>query len=189
MDTNAVAVAPTGKIYRAPLGSTVPVTPTEEWTADWAELGWIGEDGFEEDPNDDTKEIKAWQHGTTVRRLITGSTHNFKFKAIESNAVTLELYHKGSTIETADGVHTLKVMTPSPERWMFGFDVIDGDNHLRIIIEDGEVAERSAIAYKNDEAIGYEFTVTAYAIEDEDGNTYTAIKLSDAPAWESVGGS
>jgi hypothetical protein len=186
MDAANVDVAVTGAIYRAAIGTTVPTSPTSTLPAAWLEMGFVGEDGLSETPNDTTKEIKAWQNGTTVRRLITGSTYNFSFKAIETSAIVLETYHKGSAIVTAGGVSTLEVLTPSPQRWMFAFDVVDGDKHERIIIQDGEVTERGAIVYKNDEAIGYQMTVTSYPVENEDGDLVVSVKLSDNAAWDEV---
>lgn len=186
LDTNNVDVAITGAVYRASRDATVPTSPTEVLDEEFFEFGWIGESGIVEDPKDETTEKKAWQHGTIVRRLITGNSHTFKFTVWETNALSLETYHKGSTIETAGGVSTLRVKAPTTQRWMFVFDVIDGDKHMRIVVEDGEVTERGQIVYKNDEIIAYEMTITAYPLEDVDGDTYTAIKLSDDAAWDNT---
>src|SRR5262245_48751412 len=133
MDASNVDVGITGAVYRAHVGTAVPTSPTSVLPAAWVELGFLGDGGLTESPNDTTKEIKAWQNGTTVRRLITGSTYNFSFTAIESTAVVLETYHKGSAISDAGGIATLEVLSPSPQRWMFLFDVIDGDKHERIV--------------------------------------------------------
>lgn len=183
-DANNVDVGITGAIYRAPVGTTLPTTPTEELDADFEELGWVGEGGVEESPNDETKEIPAWQNGTIVRRLITKFEQQLKFTAIETSRLVLETYHKGSTItDVGSGVSRLEVLVPSPDRWTFIFDVIDGEKHLRIIAEDAEVAERGSIVYKNDEAIGYEMTVTSYPVENDDGEQVALVKLSDDAAW------
>lgn len=184
MDAANVDVAVTGAIYRARVGTAVPTSPTDPLPVAWREMGWISEEGLTESPNDTTKEIKAWQNGTTVRRLITGSTYNFKFKAIETNALTLETYHKGSSIGTAGGVSTLEVLGASAQRWMFAFDLVDGDKHLRVVLQDAEVTERGPVVYKNDEAIGYEMTVTSYPVENGAGEPVVAVKLSDAAAWD-----
>lgn len=185
MDASNVDVAITGAIYRAPIGTTVPATPTASLDFNWEELGFIGEGGLTEAPNDTTKEIKAWQSGTTVRRLITGFTYNWSFTAIEQNGVVLETYHKGSTMESAGGVSTLKVLAPNSQRWMFLFDVIDGDKHERIVLQDAEVTERGQVVYKNDEAIGFPITITSYPVDD-DGDSVVAIKMSDDVAWAAV---
>lgn len=186
MDASNVDVAITGAIYRAPIGTDVPTTPTESLDAAWEELGFIGDGGLTEAPNDTTKEIKAWQNGTTVRRLITGFTYNWSFTAIEQNAVVLETYHKGSTMASTGGVNTLKVLAPNAQRWMFLFDVVDGDKHERIVLQDAEVTERGQVVYKNDEAIGFPITITSYPVDD-DGDPVVAIKMSDDVAWEPVG--
>lgn len=184
MDASNVDVAITGAVYRAATTVAVPTSPTDVLGGGWIEMGFIGETGLTEAPNDTTKEIKAWQNGTTVRRLITGSTYNFSFTAIETNAVVLETYHKGSSIETAGGVSTLEVLGANAQRWMFAFDVIDGEKHLRIICQDAEVTERGQIVYRNDEAIGYPLTITSYPVENVAGEPVVAIKLSDDAAWD-----
>lgn len=186
MDALNVDVAVTGAVYRAPIGTDVPTSPTESLAADWEDLGFIGDSGLTEAPNDTTKEIKAWQNGITVRRLITGFTYNWSFTAIESSAVVLETYHKGSTMDTVGGVSTLKVLAPSPARFMFVFDVVDGDKHERIVLQDAEVTERGQVVYKNDEAIGFPITITSYPVDDS-GDPVVAIKMSDDVAWEAVG--
>ena len=186
MDAANVDVAITGAIYRAPVGTTVPNSPTAGLDYHWEDLGFIGDGGLTESPNDTTTEIKAWQNGTTVRRLITGFTYNWSFTAIEQNGVVLETYHKGSTMSSAGGVNTLEVLAPNAQRWMFLFDVIDGDKHERIVLQDAEVTERGEVVYKNDEAIGFPITITSYPVDNTDGDPVVAIKMSDDAAWAAV---
>ncbi|ALO13503.1 hypothetical protein AQF52_7920 [Streptomyces venezuelae] len=61
------------------------------------------------------------------------------FIAIETSKTVLELYHKGSNVLTTSGKSVLAVKAPGPDRRTFGFDVIDGNSHIRIVIPDGEV--------------------------------------------------
>lgn len=175
LEPDNVRVALTGAVYEAPKGTTAPTDSTSAYGAGWGDLGWLSDDGIEEDYNDDVKDIKAWQGGQTVRKVISGSEATYKFTCIETSARVLELYHKGSVV--AAGV--IEVMTPSPDERAFAFDVVDGDVHERIIIPRGEVTERGAIQYKTDEAKAYELTITAYP--DEDG--LVCIKYSDAASW------
>jgi hypothetical protein len=183
MDASNVDVAITGAIYRAPIGTTVPTTPTASLDFNWEELGFIGDGGLTEAPNDTTKEIKAWQNGTTVRRRFT---YNWSFTAIEQNGVVLETYHKGSTMASAGGVQTLEVLAPNTQRWMFLFDVVDGDKHERIVLQEAEVTERGQVVYKNDEPIGFPLTITSYPVENAEGEPVVAIKMSDDIAWAAV---
>lgn len=179
LNANAVRVAITGAAYVASLDSVKPVDATSPWPATATDIGWISDDGITESNSADTTEIKGWQGGQTVRKVISSSEVTYKFTAIETSKTVLELYHKGSKVVTTSGKSVLAVKAPGPDRRQFGFDVIDGDSHVRIVVPDGEVTETGDITYKGDEAIAYELTVTAYP--GPDGTV--AIKYSDDPAW------
>ncbi|MFB6535109.1 hypothetical protein ACFCY8_30195 [Streptomyces noursei] len=174
-------VALTGAAYVAPKGTTLPTDATSPWPTGATDIGWISDDGITESNSTDTTEIKGWQGGQTVRKVISSSEMTFQFTAIETSKAVLELYHKGSKVTTTAGKSMLAVKAPGPDRRMFGFDVIDGNSHIRIVIPDGEVTETGDITYKSDEAVSYELTITAYP--GADGTV--AYKYSDDPAWGS----
>ncbi|MFE2409845.1 hypothetical protein ACFXDE_16030 [Kitasatospora sp. NPDC059408] len=179
LNADAVRVALTGAAYSAPKGTTPPTDATSTWPAAAVDLGWISDDGVTESNSADTAEIKAWQHGATVRKVVSGSEMSFKFTCIETSRAVLELYHKGSKVVTTSGKSVLAIKAPGSDRRMFGFDVVDGNSHLRIVVPDGEVTEVGDITYKSAEAIAYELTITAYP--GTDGTV--AYKYSDDPAW------
>ena len=171
-DSENVLVALTGGIVTGPTSATAPTDADSAWAGDFTDLGYISEDGVTESPSDDSTEIKAWQNGQIVRRMITGSSTTYQFTLIETTADGLELYHKGSVVTPeGGGAASIAVKNPTNDRRSFGIDVIDGDNLVRLYIPDGEVTERGDIVYKNDEAIGYQLTVTAYP-DDEGIHTY-----------------
>lgn len=181
-DSDAVLVALTGAVLSAPAGTAGPVDPTTAWAAAWVNLGWISEDGVTESYSDDSNEIKAWQGGTTVRTVITGSTATYAFTAIETNEEVLARYHKGSTITPGTGFSTIEIAAAQADSRAWGFDVVDGTNHIRIILERAEVTERGDIVYNNSDAIGYEMTVTAYPND----TGVVAVKLVDADGFASA---
>ncbi|MFD9629794.1 phage tail tube protein [Streptomyces violascens] len=179
LNANAVRVAITGAAYVAAPKSKLPTDATTAWDAAFTDIGWISDDGITESNSADTSEVKGWQGGQTVRKVISSSEMTFQFTAIETSKTVLELYHKGSKVVTTSGKSVLAIKAPGPDRRSFGFDVIDGNSHIRIVVPDGEVTETGDITYKGDEAIGYELTVTAYP--GADGTV--ALKYSDDPAW------
>lgn len=181
LDANAVRVALSGAAYVAPKGTAMPTDSEAVWPSGAVDVGWISDDGITESNSSDTTEIKGWQGGQTVRKVISSSEMTFKFTCIETSKTVLELYHKGSKVITTDGKSVLAIKAPGPDRRTFGFDVIDGDAHVRIVIPDGEVTETGDITYKSDEAIAYELTVTAYPGPDG----MVAMKYSSDPAWAS----
>ncbi|MFI0262080.1 hypothetical protein ACH4OW_23920 [Streptomyces sp. NPDC017056] len=163
----------------APKGTDGPKDAVSPWPPPATDIGWISEDGITESNSADTTEIKGWQGGQTVRKVISSSEMAFKFTAIETSKAVLELYHKGSKVVTQNGASVLAVKAPGSDRRWFGFDVIDGESHVRIWVPDGEVTETGDITYKGDEAIAYELTITAYP--GPDGTV--AYKYSNDPAW------
>ncbi|WP_405793347.1 hypothetical protein [Streptomyces sp. NBC_01506] len=179
LNANAVRVAITGAAYVAPLNSVKPTDATSPWPVTATDVGWISDDGITESNTAETSEIKGWQGGQTVRKVISSSEMTFQFTAIETSKTVLELYHKGSKVLTTSGKSVLAVKAPGPDRRQFGFDVIDGNSHVRIVVPDGEVTETGDIVYKGDEAIAYDLTITAYP--GTDGTV--AVKYSDDPSW------
>ncbi|MGX4737109.1 phage tail tube protein [Kitasatospora griseola] len=179
LNSNSVRVAITGAAYTAPRGTTAPTDATTSWPVAAIDIGWISDDGITESNSADVTEIKAWQGGATVRKVISGSEMTFKLTAIETSKTTLELYHKGSKVTGSNGKAVLAIKAPGPDRRMFGFDVLDGDSHIRIVVPDGEVTETGDLVYKGDEALAYELTITAYPAADGT----VAIKYSNDPAW------
>ena len=176
-----VNVAVTGAIYASASGDSpdAPTTATSVLDVLFADLGYVSDDGITESYNDDTTEIKAWQGGTVVRTIISGSKATIKFMMIENKREVVELYHKGSVVVSdGDTGWKIDVMVPTPDRRSFVLDIIDGDDHERIYIGDGEVSSRSDITYKSDTQIGYEVEITMYP-----NNGVVCTKFSDKASW------
>ena len=161
-----VLVALTGSALVAPVGTTAPVLATTAWGVGFVDLGYVSDDGIEEAHEDDTAEIPAWQRGDIVRRLITGTSAQYSLTLIETTKAALELYHKGAAVTgvhaSGHGPASLNVGVPVTDKRAFGFDIIDGSKIVRMVIPSGEVTERGPITYKNDEAVSFDLTITAY---------------------------
>lgn len=163
-DATLVQVAATGAIYMSTIGATAPTNATAAWSTAWGEFGYIGEDGFTENPSMDNEEIKAWQSGAIVRRVITGSGLEFSFMAIETNLRTLDLFYPGSVITAVTGppVETrVDVKAPVVVPKAFGFDVIDGTKRTRIVVPRATLTDRGEVQNANGNAIGYDYTLNA----------------------------
>lgn len=168
LNSSNVLVAQTAAIYVADTGTTIPTTAAGVWDAAFVELGYVTPDGISVEPQDETAEIKAMQNGDTVRTLIIGSKLTLGFALMETTATGLELYYKGATVTgTGTGPASIEIKNPTAERHVFGLDIIDGSRVVRWTLGAGEVSERGAITYRNDEAITYPLTITAYP--DENG--------------------
>src|SRR3954464_7733868 len=166
LNADYVSAGQTGSGMYAPLGTTAPADPTAAWPAAWIDLGYVSEDGITEAESRDWEEIKAWQNRAVVRRLLTDNEMTWQFTLIENKADVLALRHAGSTMTEAgtapDTFSSMDVMVPQEAFYAFGFDIIDGDVHHRILIPKGSVTEVEDVTYANGEAIGYGVTIAAY---------------------------
>lgn len=178
-----VSAAQTGAVMYAPLGTTAPTDPTEVWPAGWIDLGYVSEDGIVEAESRDWEEIKAWQNRAIVRRLLTDTEMTWQMTLIENKVDVLAVRHPGSTMTESgtapDTFYQLDIMEPEEAFWTFGFDIVDGDVHHRILIPKGSITEVEDITYANGQAIGYGITIAAYT----SGTGLVAIKMSDNIAW------
>ena len=100
-----VLVGTTGAVYIAPLGTVAPATSIAAWIAGWKELGYLSEDGIVEEPAMDVEEIKVWQSGAIVRRVLTGSGLQWTFTCVETRLDVMTNFYPGS-------VHTAVVGPP-----------------------------------------------------------------------------
>jgi len=180
-----VRVAVAGAVHVAPLGTTLPSTFDEPLDAAFEEVGFITEDGITETYEVETEDLIAWQGATIVRKVNTSSNYTFEFSVMETTRVGLELFFGGSYVED-DGVDGYKLDVKSGQRdqRVFVFDVLDGDEHIRIACAQAEVVERGEITYASGEAISYPMTVTAYPV-----NGTVMTRLSGSAAWAPAAGS
>lgn len=183
LNADNVRSALTGAVYVAPTGSTQPTTATEAWDAAFVDLGYLSEDGITEAHSTDWNIVRAWQNRAIVRQLLTGSDATFAFTLIETTRAGLEVYHVGSTVTTeGPSNYRLEIQEPSEQYQVWGIDVVDGDDHIRIIIPDGTVSETGDVTYQNGETIGYPITITARP----DSEGVVAVKLFDSATWASA---
>lgn len=158
LDTE-VRVAVDGIVSVAVLGTTAPTSATASLPASWKDLGYISEDGVDEENSQDSEKLKAWQNSKTVRTIVTDGETVFKFTLLQSSKETLETYY-GVAVGT-DGSFVFDPTAERPKRCLI-LDVIDGTNRIRKFAPESQVTEVGTISHKNGEVLGYEVTVTAY---------------------------
>lgn len=169
----------TGAIYRGILGEslTIPTDATTDLDSDFVCLGYVSDDGLTNTMDQGDDGTKAWG-GDTVLINEDSRTDSFKFKLIEvlSEEVLKAVYVDGNvTVTDATTTAPKKIAvavnaTEQPECcWVVELLLRDG-NPKRIVIPKGKVTEIGDIVYKDNEAVGYEITVTGKA--DGNGNTH-----------------
>lgn len=161
-----------GAWYRAPLGTAVPTDATTALGEGFVAMGYVSEDGVTNNNTASTETIKAWG-GDTVLRPLTEKPDAFAVSFIESlNAEVLKAAYGDSnvsgTLATGITVHANATELPNAV-WVC--DMVLTDAVKRIVIPNGQVTEVGEIVYKDDTAIAYPLTITAYP--DAEGNTHT----------------
>lgn len=99
-DDDSVALAPVGTALPQDLTTLDPK---------FKEVGWISEDGMSFTPSDSVDKRKAHQGHRVYRTIMTESSTDFKFTALQSNFDTLKMQWKVKGSKEAGGVitHTL----------------------------------------------------------------------------------
>lgn len=168
-----------GGVWVAPLGTTLPTDATTALGASFTCLGYVSEDGLENENEMDVSDIKAWG-GNIVYRSLTELTDNFSFALIESeNADVLKNVYGDDNV-TIDGSGNIKVdikaEDPQEKIWVFEL-ALRGGRAKRIVIPDGAVTSRETITYNDSDAIAYGITVSAYP----DSSNVTHKEYLEAP--------
>lgn len=168
-----------GGVWVAPLGTTVPTDAKTALGAAFKCLGYVSDDGLENNNEMDVSQIKAWG-GAIVYRSLTELNDNFGLALIESeNIEVLKSVYGDSnvkevTVGSGDDEHTeieIDVVAEDPQEKVWVFELaLRGGKIKRIVIADGAVTSREAIKYSDDEAIAYGITVSAYP--DSNGCTH-----------------
>ena len=176
-----------GAIYRAArTGSlTVPTSASASLSSDYKCLGYISEDGVTNDLSMETDKVKAWG-GDTVLVFQTDKGDTFKFKLLETlNEDVLKTIFGASNVTVTAATTTapksiaINVNSEEQEEAVWVIDMImRGNNPKRIVIPYGKITEMGEITYKDNEAVGYDVTITGTA--DSSGNThYEYMEIGD----------
>lgn len=151
-----------GAVHWAPLGTSLPNSATAALNAAFVELGYVSEDGLTNNNSPESDTVKAWG-GDTVLNLQTDRPDTFAFTLIESlNEDVLKTIYGASNV-TADGDGNLTIKATAEEMtsgaWVFDM-IVKGGRAKRIVVPNGTISELGEIVYKDDEAIGYNVTIT-----------------------------
>ena len=172
--TNVSAGAPAvgGAISVAAAGTTPPTSASAALASTFASLGYVSEDGVVNSNSPSTTDIKAWG-GDTVLTTDDGKSDTFQFTLIEAlNADVLKLVYGDSNVSgaLATGITIQANNKPQPEHVLV-IDMLLRDLSMkRVVIPKGYVTSVGDIVYRDNAAVGYQTTITAYP--DASGNTH-----------------
>ena len=157
-----------GAIFRAPLGTELPKDTETELNAAFKELGYCSASlsfAFTVIPVSSVP--VTFLSPCTVLR-----TSTFKMKLIEVlNVEVLKTVHGDKNVTgTLDTGITVKANDKEAEQSAWVIDMILKNAVKRIVIPAANITELGEVTYKDNEATGYEITLTA--VPDKDGQTH-----------------
>lgn len=175
---NTVANVSTGKpavagaIWVAPLGTTLPTSASESLDVAFKCMGYVSEDGVVNENSPTVEAIKAWG-GDAVLNTTTEKPDTFQYTLIEIlNLYVLKyVYGDANVSGTLSTGITIKANNAVQAEYVIVIDMLlRGSALKRIVIPDATITEVGEITYTDDEAVGYNTTVTA--MPDASGNTH-----------------
>lgn len=152
-----------GAIFRAPLGTTLPKTYSEQLNAAFKNLGYVSEDGIVNGNSPSGDKVRAWG-GSTVLNYTDDRPDTFQMKLLEAfNSEVLKTIYREKNVTVANnGDISVTVTAEDMEQYAWVIDMIlKGGRAKRIVIPVASITEMQEINYRDNEPIGYGITLSA----------------------------
>ena len=152
-----------GAIFRAPLGTALPKTYSEQLDAAFKNLGYVSEDGIVNGNSPSGDKVRAWG-GSTVLNYMEDKPDTFQMKLLEAfNSDVLKTIYREKNVKVeANGDISVAVTSEDMEQFCWVIDMIlKGGRAKRIVIPVASITEMQEINYRDNEPIGYGITLSA----------------------------
>lgn len=166
-----------GAIWIAPTGTALPTDETTALDAAFECVGLIGSDGITDTPSSSGTDITD-MNGTVVATAESGYKTEFSFPMLETNKVSLKLYHDAANVTTTAGtspapdVITTLGGAPVLDHYVVVRETVSNGLKARRVWPDAKVTGRDATKVVGTDASIRPVTLTAYPF-DTNGHTYT----------------
>jgi hypothetical protein len=161
-----------GAVHAAPAGTTQPTAADSALSQDFADLGYISDDGVKNNGSRTTNKVKAWG-GDIVLTTLTEKPDTFKFTLIEAMSIEALKAVYGNANVSGDLTTGLTVHANSTQQpdcaWVIDM-ALKNNTIKRIVIPDAGVSGVGDVTYADGSAVGYETTISA--MPDGNGDTH-----------------
>ncbi len=168
---NGGGTAGTALASFAPLGTVAPTAAVGAGStlgSGWYDPGWCTEDGLTRSVDLNTNEINAYGSAVPVRIIKTSRVTTFNIGFLESNPVSLAIYHElpltgpGALVPDSSGAFDFTEGKARTQLYAAVFDVVDGANHIRAVAPQVEVTGQEDFSAAPGNPVQYQVTLTAY---------------------------
>lgn len=152
-----------GAVFTAPIGTALPTDATTALAAEYTCLGYVSEDGYKNTNSPSTESIKAWG-GDNVATVQSEKPDTFQLKLIEALNVDVlkAVYNSDNVSGTLTTGITVRANADEADALIWVIETIMTNGAVkRTVIPNGKISDIGEITYKDNEAIGYDVTITA----------------------------
>ena len=152
-----------GAIFRAPLGTALPKSYSEQLDTAFKNLGYVSEDGIVNGNSPSGDKVRAWG-GSTVLNYMEDKPDTFQMKLLEAfNSDVLKTIYREKNVKVeTNGDIAVTVTAEEMEQFAWVIDMILKNGRAkRIVIPTASITEMQEINYRDNEPIGYGITLSA----------------------------
>ena len=152
----------TGVVFVGDKTSKLPTDGTTALDSTFANVGYINDDGIENNPDIKTKDVNE-MGGRTILTIISSYSETYAFTMDETNATALALRYGTSNVKTGtDGAITIDHTMPDGETLPVVIEIPMTNGKIkRILIPEASLSDVEKIKYSSGDAIGYGVTFSA----------------------------
>lgn len=162
----------TGAILSAVTGTALPADEATALNAAFKDSGYISDAGLKIGSNQDSTDITDWS-GNTVRTIMAGYGNQLSWEHLEWNGEALKNFLGDANVTVVNTTGQPTKITAKfngdempVKEWVF--NIKDGVRKLRVVVPNGQVAERGEITFVKTDAV--KLPITLKTFPDASGN-------------------